>query len=97
MPTEKTPSIEKIKRQVVKLYPDMADVEPTLVTRQQAASPAVYKKLDLPQPHSIAIEQSQYVYVFKKTVHAADGATIQRIVRAVVSKEGKLIRTTTSK
>ena len=97
MPAQKTPSMEKIKRQVVKLYPDMAGVEPNLVTRQQAASPDVYKKLHLPQPHSIAIEQSQYVYVFKKTVQTADGAYFQRIVRAVVSKEGKLIRTTASK
>jgi len=97
MPTAKTPSMEKIKRQVVKLYPDMTGVEPTLVNRQQPAPPAIYKKLNMPQPHGIAIEQSQYVYVFKKTVQTADGTSFQRIVRAVVSKEGRLIRTTTSK
>jgi hypothetical protein len=97
MTAKKPPSVEQIKRQVMKLYPDMAGVEPTLVTRQSPASPDVYKKLDLPQPHSVAVEQSQYIYVFKKTVQTADGASFQRIVRAVVSKDGKLIRTTTSK
>ncbi len=97
MPDGKAPNVGQIKKQVAARYPEMADVEPTLVTRRSPASPDVYKKLDLPQPHDIVLERSQYIYVFKKTVQTTDGAYFQRIVRAVVSKEGKLIRTTTSK
>jgi hypothetical protein len=97
MPDGVAPNVEQIKEQVVARYPEMADVEPTLVARQRPVSPDVYKKLDLPQPHDIVLEQSQYIYVFKKMVQTTDGATFQRIVRAVVSKDGKLIRTATSK
>jgi hypothetical protein len=98
MPDGNAPNnVERIKKQVAARYPEMADVEPTLVTRQSPASPDVYKKLKLPQPHDIVLERSQYIYVFKKTVQTTDGAYFQRIVRAVVSKEGKLIRTTSSK
>ncbi len=75
-------SIDSVCKQIYRRFPDLAGSKPKVTAQKLAGESA---------------PSSNYLFVFKGQGTTQTGQAISRIVRAVVSKEGKIIKVTTSR
>lgn len=76
-----TKTIENVCKQVYRRFPEVTGSRPRV--QQQAAANAAPK--------------DSYLFIFKGSGTTADGHSIARVVRVVVSQEGKILKTSTSR
>ena len=81
--------LETITRQVYRQYPDLQGSRPS-VQRQSVGAEAKSGR-------SVAGAKTRYVVTYRSSGRAADGRTIQRIVRATTDENGRVLKMSTSK
>lgn len=73
-------AIESVKTKVYQRFPEMRGVEPTIEERTPGPSPVT------------SPPRKMFVFTFRKTLRAEDGATITQTVRATVDEEGRVVK-----
>ncbi|MBA7595632.1 hypothetical protein ES703_02597 [subsurface metagenome] len=91
-----TKIIKKIKKEVEAKFPDMKGVEPHEERIVIEPEPKVFKKLGVSMPKTYYKEEV-FKLSFKKVIKTEDGFEMQRTVRVLVNKSGKIIKFSTSK
>lgn len=88
--------LENVKNEVKKQFPEMEDVEPREEKFVPETESEVYKKLGVSLPKTF-ITGDIYRLSFEKTINTEDGFEMQKIVRVLVDKNGKILKISTSK
>lgn len=83
--------IELVKKKVVKDFPELADVEPTCSLKK--TEPGIAERLNVSLPKRV---EEVWVLTFRKEI-PAEGLQLARVVRAAVTKNGKVVKITVSK
>lgn len=83
--------IELVKRKVVVDFPELAGVEP--VCRLKKIETGIAEKLNVALPKKV---EEVYVLTFRKEI-PAEGLRLARVVRATVTRRGKVLKVTVSK
>jgi hypothetical protein len=78
----------RVREQVAKRYPEMADVEPTVSPVGTGGKGTTAKG---------AAPKEVLAYTFEKRVSTPDGATMKRVVRASVDAQGHIVKLALSK
>ncbi len=84
-------AIELVKTKVVKDFPEMKDVEP--ICRRRTVRSEIAEKLSVSLPKRL---EEVYVLTFRKEM-VAEGFHLDRVVRATVTGDGRVIKVTVSK
>ncbi len=82
--------IEKVKNEIAQESPEIAGVEPTVDIKELSVPSATTKKLGIEKPETKKV----YIFTFKKTVTAADGAKLPIVSRVTTDEDGNLIKKT---
>ncbi len=88
--------VENVKKEIIKKFPEMAQVEPTCVSKTKKVSPELLSKLKVSFPKAVVGEEV-FVLSFRKMFSTTDGFKITKIVKATVDRHGKLLKTIVSK
>jgi hypothetical protein len=83
--------VDSIKKKVVREFPELAGIEPTCTLAKMES--ALAARLDVSLPKKM---DQVYVLTFRTELPAAD-MSITRVVRATVTREGRVIKLSVSK
>ena len=75
--------LDSICKQIYKRFPEVSGYHPKVQTQNL--------------PHGNSESTSQYLLIFQGSRTTADGKSINRIVRVVVSEQGRILKVTTSR
>jgi len=92
----KTKIINKIKKEIAAQFPEMRDIEPHEERIIIETDKDVLKKLDISLP-KIMVEEEIFKLSFKQSTTTEDGFELQTIVRVLVTKQGKILKLSTTK
>ena len=79
--------MEKIRREILEYSPEMEGVEPEVEIREDPLLPRVAAKLGIEQPEPKKV----FIFTFKKTMTADDGAEIPIVSMITTDEEGDII------
>jgi hypothetical protein len=88
--------LENVKNEIENQFPEMKDVEPREEKFVPETESRVYKKLGVSLPKTF-ITEDIFRLSFEKTIKTEDGFEMQKIVKVLVNKEGKILKISTSK
>lgn len=86
--------VEKVRKQVIKSFPELRGVKPRVRVVEIRPQHAVHAKLKTGPARDT---HAHYVVCFKTAVKAVDGHLIAKIVRVAASDDGSILKITTSR
>lgn len=86
--------INKIKRKILKEFPEFKGIEPKITEKKIRPQSAIYRKLSLGEPKQF---RTIFRLKFKKKIETVDKVKIERILIVTLDEHGKIIKITESR